>query len=327
MRPTVALGAVLCAAAFGCTGSGGASDKELEGLVVAPAAPPTTVDVGRAIKDPPSLVAAVRLPWSRAAAQLGDHRLTVRTTMELREAATVIETLTDTAVIERAADGRYHALYENSADYGREVTFDAGTLYLRPRYAKWHARAPETAGEPAAITDEMGSALAAHLELYAHGLELSDKGAVQEAGRAGRKVELKLSPSPKAAPRAAVTQKAWRDGATVESAAGELVLDEATGLALRAHVDATVAFARDGKRLTMRLVIDHAVATGAVTIAPPAADQIVATPVRATEVDDRNYLLQGIAPAAGKGQTSTPGTPSAPSAPSAPSTPGEGKTP
>lgn len=315
MRPAVALGAVLCAAAIGCTGGGGASDKELEGLVVAPPAAPTTVDVDKAIKDPPSLVAAMRLPWSRAAAQLGDHRLTVRTTVELREAAAVLEALTDTTVIERGASGTYHALYENSADYGREVIFivgsqgspgDAGKLYLRPRYARWHERAPESAGEPASIADEMGGALAAHLELYAHGLELSDKGAVQEAGRPARKVEIKLDPSPAKAPKPELTQHAWRDGAVVEAAGGELVLDEATGLALRARLDATVAFTRDGKRLTMHLVLDQNVTREPVTITVPAADQVVATPTRATEVDDRNFLLQGIAPAVGKGKVSKP---------------------
>jgi hypothetical protein len=306
MRPAVALGAVLCAAAIGCTSGGGASDKELEGLVVAPPAAPTTVDVGRALRDPQALVAAMRLPWSRAAGQLGDHRLTVRTTMELREAAAVLEALTDTTVIERVSDGRYHAVYENSADYGREVVFDAGKLYLRPRYAKWHERAPESAGEPASITDEMGGALAAHLELYAHGIELSDKGTVQEAGRPGRKVEIKLDPSPAKAPKPELTQHAWRDGAVVEAAAGELVLDEATGLALRARLDVTVAFTRDGKRLTMHLVLDQNVTREPVTVAVPAADQIVATPTRSTEVDDRNFLLQGIAPAVGKGKVSKP---------------------
>lgn len=302
MSPSAVLRAVLCAAALGaCGSSGGAADKDLEGLVVAPPKVPATVDLARASKDPQALAAAMRLPWSRAAAQLGDHRVTIRTSMELREGTNVLEKLTDTTVLERNAAGAYHAVYENSADYGREVVFEGGKLFLRPRYARWHERAPETDGEPAAIADEMIGAIGAHLELFAHGIELSPKGAQPVGTRGGQVIAFKLAPSPKPAPRAKVTQRAWREDATVEAAAGELVLDDATALPLRARLDATVAFVRDGKRLTMQLTLDEHVAFDAVTIARPEPEQVVATPTRSREVDDRNHLLQGIAPPVGKG--------------------------
>lgn len=286
-------------AAVACGASGGTSDKDLEGLVVAEKPPPATIDVGKAGRDAQTLAAVVQLPWSRAAAQLGDHRLTITTHSEVREATAVLESLEDTTVIDLASDGTYHARYENKHDYGREVVFLGGKLYLRPRYARWHERAPETATEAAEIRDQMASALGAHLAIYAHGLEISDKGTVQEGGRTGRRLELKLAPSPKRAPPPAVTQHAWREGLTVEAAAGEVVLDDATGLPLAARVDATVGFVRDGKRLTMRLAIQQSVAPGTVAVAKPEDDQIVATPVRLREVDDRNFLLQGIAPPAG----------------------------
>lgn len=308
--PSPVLRAVLCAAVLGgCGSSGGAADKDLEGLVVAPPKVPATVDLAKASKDPQALAAAMRLPWSRAAAQLGDHRVTIRTSMELREGTNVLEKLTDTTVLERNAAGAYHAVYENSADYGREVVFEpgeGGKLFLRPRYARWHERAPETDGEPAAIADEMIAAIGAHLELFAHGIELSPKGAQAIGTRGGQRIELRLAPSPKPAPKAKVTQRAWREDVTVEAATGELVLDDATALPLRARLDATVAFVRDGKRLTMQLTLDAHVAFEPVTIARPEPDQVVATPTRSREVDDRNYLLQGIAPPVGKGATSKP---------------------
>lgn len=297
------LGALALAAA-GCGASGGTSDKDLEGLVVAEKPPPRTIDLGKVSRDAQTLAAALQLPWSRAAVQLGDHRLTITTQHEVREGNGVLETLEDTTVIDLAKDGTYRALYENQHDYGREVVYLDGKLYLRPRYARWHARAPETDTEATEIRDQMASALGAHVAIYAHGLEVSDKGGVQEAGRAGRRLELKLAPSPKPAPRPTLTQHAWREGLTVEAAAGEVVLDDATGLPLKARIDATVAFVRDGKRLTMRLAIQQSTAPGTVAVARPEDDQIVATPVRLREVDDRNFLLQGIAPPAGAGKGS-----------------------
>ncbi len=318
MRRPPRLLAVLGALALGaCSSSGGASDKELEGLVVAATRAPLTVDLAKAGRDPATLATALALPWSRAAAQLGDHRLSIATVMEVREGAAVIEQLNDTTTLDLAADGTYHATYENSADYGREVVFIAGTLYLRPRFTRWHQRAPETAVEPTELRDQLVGALGAHVALYAHGLELSDKGVVQQSGRAGRRIELKLAPSPRPAPRPTLVQHAWREGATVEAATGEVVLDDATGLPLRARLDATVGFVRDGKRLTMRLALEQAVVIGTVAVARPEDDQIVATPMRLREVDDRNFLLQGIAPVGGKKPAAAP-EPAAAPVPAAP---------
>jgi hypothetical protein len=109
-----------------------------------------------------------------------------------------------------------------------------------------------------------------------------------------------------------------------------VVLDDATGLPLKAHLDATVAFVRDGKRLTMKLVLDQSVAPGTVAVAKPEDEQIVATPVRLREVDDRNMLLQGIAPPAGKGGGAGSAAPQQPAQPAPVPTPAPstgGKTP
>jgi hypothetical protein len=305
-RPSPALCAIALAAAVSATASGrstssGTSDKELEGLVVAPRPAPATVDLAKAGRDTQTLAAVLQLPWSRAAAQLGDHRIIITTQSEVREGNGVLETLDDTTAIDLAKDGTFRAIYENKNDYGREVVFLGGKLYLRPRYARWHERAPETDTEATELRDQMASALGAHVAIYAHGVEVSDKGQVQEAGRAGHRLELKLAPSPKAAPRPQLTQHAWREGLTVEAVAGEVVLDDATGLPLKARIDATVAFVRAGKRLTMRLAIQQSVTPGTVAVPRPEDEQVVATPVRLREVDDRNFLLQGIAPPAGKG--------------------------
>src|SRR5262249_62342557 len=59
-----------------------------------------------------------------------------------------------------------------------------------------------------------------------------------------------------------------------------------------------VGFLRDGKRFAMAVSVDSAVSGlgSAAVILPPPEGEIVATPERRREVDDRAYLLQGIAP-------------------------------
>lgn len=318
------LRACLLVATLAACESSGASDRELQGLVTASATAPRPIDTGRAARDGAELARALAQPWRVATAALGDHRLTIDSTVEVKDGATVLEHLGDQVVIESARGGDYHAIAVNSADYGREVIALGGKLYLRPRYALWHGRAPEVPDEADAIRDQLAAVLGDYLELCARGLEVSDKGAVQAAGRAAHRLELKLAPRPLPVPRAAVTQRAWRDTVVVKALTGEVTLDDELGVALAGKLAAEVAFTRDGKPLTMTLAVSHTVLPiAAPAIAPPPAEQTVATPERAREVDDRNMLLQGIAPPQGKGATAdvpeapVPG-PAAPAAPAAP---------
>ena len=55
---------------------------------------------------------------------------------------------------------------------------------------------------------------------------------------------------------------------------------------------------RDGRRFTMKVSVDSTISglgSPAMVLAP-ADGEVVATPERVREVDDRDYLLQGIAP-------------------------------
>src|SRR6185312_14060929 len=81
--------------------------------------------------------------------------------------------LDDTTTIELGQGGAFHAAYANSADYGREVTFEpargsaAAQLYLRPRYQRWHGRAPESPDEPQQILDSFAEPVFATWDLVA----------------------------------------------------------------------------------------------------------------------------------------------------------------
>jgi len=76
------------------------------------------------------------------------------------------------------------------------------------------------------------------------------------------------------------------------------VLDAERGVPLAVKLTGKVGFLRDGKRFAMAVSVDSAVSGigTASVIVPPGEADVVATPERRREVDDRDYLLQGIAP-------------------------------
>ncbi len=292
----------------GCGRSGGVPDEELGNLVIAPKQTVDPIKLDRAAKDPAELGRALMRPYREVVKALGPHAYSIATETLVDEAGKRVTTLSDQTTIELGAAETFHAVYSNSADYGREVTFVDGKMYLRPRYQRWHARAPENPEEPTVVRDSFFEAIGATWDLLSPGVELTDGGAVEISGRAGRKVIVKLAPSPRPPRTETLTQRKWREKRAVESVAGEVVLDAESGLPLAAKLAGTVSFSRDGRRFSMKISVDgKAAAIGQpVAITAPAADQVVATPDRVREVDDRDYLLRGIAPPSRRNPDGTP---------------------
>ena len=282
----------------GCGRSEGVDDKDLGSLVIAPKTTREPIDLARAAKDPAELGRALHAPYGDVIAALGPHTYSLSSTNKVEEAGKVVNDLSDHTVIALGAKDAFHGEYTNSADYGREVTFADGKLYLRPRYQRWHGRAPEAPEEPGQIRDGFFDSIPATWDLLAPAVELTDQGAVQIAGRAGRKIAVKQTPSQRPNPTEPLVQRKWREKRTIEGVTGEVVLDADKGVPLSVKLAGTVTFTRDGRRLTMKVSVE-AVASGIgtpVEITAPPADQVVATPERLREVDDRDFLLQGIAP-------------------------------
>ncbi len=302
-----------------CGRDQGVSDEQLKGLVVeAKVASP--IDVDQATKDPAELTRAMKASHGAVLAALGPHRLTLETHTIVEEAGKAVSDLADKTVLElgdkgsdRPDDVAFHGLYENSADYGREVIFKAGKLYLKPRYQKWHGRTPETLDEPAQLRDSYFGPIAATWELVGPGAELTDKGPVQVAGRAGRKIMVKLAPSPRELPLEALPQRKWRESRTIAALDGEVTIDVEKGVPLAIDITGAIAFSREGRRFTMKLAIKGAITKLGVTeiTAPPDGD-VISTPTRRGEVDERDYLLNGIAPPIRKNADGTAKPPAAP---------------
>jgi len=294
-----------------CGRSQGVEDRDLGGLVVAPKQEDKAIDLDRAVKDPAELGRALSLSKRQVDAALGVHTVAISTQTTVEEAGKPVSDLSDHTMIELGDAGAWHGVYTNSADYGREVIFVGGQLYLKPRYQRWHQRAPEGPDEPAQIENDMYGAIGATWDLVAPGAELTDQGPAQVGGRAGRKVAVKLSPSPKKPPAEQLTQRKWREKRTVDALEGVVILDAEKGVPLAVQLVATVGFTRDNRRFAMKLRLTSDVSGIGVKAAvnPPAPEDTVATPERLREVDDRDFLLQGIAPPLRKNPDGTPVTP------------------
>jgi hypothetical protein len=83
----------------------------------------------------------------------------------------------------------------------------------------------------------------------------------------------------------------------IEDVSGEVVLDAEKAVPLSVKLTGTISFMRDGRRFKMKITLDEKVTQLTPTaIAAPAKAEVVTTPERMREVDDRDSLLQGIAP-------------------------------
>ncbi len=263
-----------------------------------PAAAPA-FDVARAASDPVLLGVAV----ARSPRELfPSFRLRATSRVAVVEDGKPLESLDEEALVERAPGGALHAYYGNSREQGRELYASGGQVWVRPRYGKFHRRAPAEPDEAERVADETGGTLAAYLELVLPGAVLRDAGAATAAGRPGRKVILARAQTPPA-PRADLA--GWRRTATVEALDGELILDEATGAVLAGRLAARVGFTRDGRALAMTLAATHSLEAvgGALAITPPPDSESSPTPQRSTEMADRDELLGGLAPPARKART------------------------
>lgn len=307
------LAAIACLAAvgvgLGCGRARGVDDKELGNLVIAPAVSSEPIAVSRAAAEPAELSRALVQPFGLVITALGAHKTELAQTTVVEEAGKVTSELAENTVIELGDKGEYRGTYTNSADYGREVIFDGTSLYLRPRYQRWHQRAPESPKEAGEQRDKFYAPIAAAWELVAPAVELIDKGNATVAGRSGRKIEIRKAPKPAPNPPEKLVQRKWREARVIEEVSGEVVLDAEKAVPLSVKLAGTISFMRDGRRFQMKVSLDTKIASVAVSsIVPPEKTEIVATPERLREVDDRDKLLEGIAPPSRK-QSDASGSP------------------
>lgn len=284
--------------AASCGRSQGIADRDLGGLVVAEQRATPTIDLDRAGTDPEVLGTALMRPYRETFAALGAHSVSIAMTTRVSEGDKVVSELDEKTLLERDKSGAFYAVYTNSQDYGREVIFVDDKLYLRPRYQRWHGRNPSSPDEPVALADQFYEPIAAAWDLVAPGVALAAKDSVQVAGRPGRAISVSRAASSRQPSPEPLPQRKWREGRTVDDIAGTAVIDAEHGVPLKVNFEGTVGFRRDNRQFKMHVTI-HSEVTNIgqpAPIAAPSAAEVVATPERMREADDRDVLLQGIAP-------------------------------
>lgn len=286
---------------LGCAGEGaGKPDKELGVLVISPVNSKPKIDLAKASSSAPALVSAVRMPHAWIGEQLGAHAVRGSTSLKVEESSVVIEELDDELVLDFDGEDRFLATLDNSKEYGRHAIYDGTTLYLRPRFGLYHARAPQSETEAAEIRNSMYGVTGDYLELLSRQLEVSDKGATTHGGRAAREVLLKLAPKPASVASETLEHRKWRDTIEVEALSGSVFLDAETGAPLHVELSGSIAFERDNRRFIMTLGAERTVSEvgNARAIAAPAEDMVMAIAPRRRELAERDSLLESIAPPA-----------------------------
>ena len=240
--------------------AGRSDDRDLGGLVVAPE------DRGRADRrrargegSRPSSAARSRCRIATSSRRSARTRSRSRRRPPSTKAASRVERARPTTRRSSSASTAHStATYTNSADYGREVIFAGGQLYLRPRYQRWHGRAPETPDEPAQIRERASTARSPRRGICSRrGVELTDRGA--GAGRRAR------GPQDRREARAVAAQAAGRAARPAQVAreahdrsASPARSSSTPTRACRSSVKlaGTVGFSRDGRRFTMKVTLE-----------------------------------------------------------------------
>lgn len=305
--------------ALGCASEGeGRPDKDLGDLVLSPAQESPTIDLEKISQDHEALLAALALPHSWVSETLGAHKASGSSKVQVKEGEALAEELEDTLLLEIDGEDRFVATLDNSKDYGRHAIYDGESLYLRPRFGKYHARPPQSEEEPSTIRNQIFSGATDYLDLFRGQLEVSDKGVHTLSGRSVRQVALKLAPKAhKKKMPAKLTQSLWRGSIEVQALEGLVSFDVETGVALSVELAGSIKYTRDKRRFEMIVKASRSISDIAHerAVAAPGEDLVMRIPARHRELAERDELLQGIAPPARKAPTPAVPTPAAPTEP------------
>src|SRR6188474_2051821 len=113
----------LALAAAACGRSQSMTDRDLPGLVVEVQKTEAAIDLDAAAREPAELGRLLARPYRAMLTALGPHSAAVNTSTAVEEAGKQVSELSDHAQIDNADATAWHAVYTNSADYGRETTF------------------------------------------------------------------------------------------------------------------------------------------------------------------------------------------------------------
>ena len=246
-------------------------DRAAKERIFSPEAPPAVVASAKESLDPQKLAADAKLAHrvvdmgsAEVTERLGPHRFSAEVSFTWTAGKDVVK-LTETRLLESAAGGvagDFHARIDNSRDQGLEVVRARGQVFARSKFGKYRLRLRDR-GMAERTRDETAGALRELDGLFQRRLELALDGPTSVEGRPAIRYAIRLAEAPagaKAARGETPPAAAYARGGLDEDSArrqrfmdqrqpkklsGEVVVDSATAVVLRAHLEGTIAVPGD----------------------------------------------------------------------------------
>jgi hypothetical protein len=223
-----------------------------------------SLDAQKLASDPKLAHRVVDMGPAEVTERIGPHRFSAEVSFTWTTGKDTVK-LTETRLLESAAGGvagDFHARLDNSRDQGLEVVRSKGQVFARSKYGKYRLRLRDR-GMAERTRNETAGALRELDALFQGRLELTLEGPTSVEGRPAVRYTVRLSdaatavkpsrgePPPSVAyARGGLDEDSGRrqrfmDQRQPKKLSGEVLVDAATAVVLRAHLDGTLAVPGD----------------------------------------------------------------------------------
>ena len=237
-------------------------DRAAKERIFSPEAPPAVVSSAKESLNPQKLASNPKLAHrvvdmgsAEVTERIGPHRFSAEVSFTWNSGKEAVK-LTETRLLESAAggvSGDFHARIENSRDQGLEVVRARGQVFARSKFGKYRLRLRDR-GMAERTRDETAGALRELDTLFQGRLELALEGPTSVEGQSAFRYTVRLDatdggggPPPAVAySRGGLNEDTARRQRFInqrqpKKLSGEVVVDAATAVVLRAHLDGLVA--------------------------------------------------------------------------------------
>ena len=223
-----------------------------------------SLDAQKLASDPKLAHRVMDMGPAEVTERLGPHRFSAEVAFTWTAGKDSVK-LTETRLLESAAGGvagDFHARLDNSRDQGLEVVRSRGQVFARSKYGKYRLRQRDR-GTAERTRDETAGALREMDALFQGRVELALEGSTSVEGRSAVRYTVRLADAPAAVkptrgetPPAVAYARGGLDEDTArrqrfidhrepKKLSGEVVVDSATAVVVRAHLDGTLAVPGD----------------------------------------------------------------------------------